>query len=69
MPISAKLFLHKAKETMQIALKEAAETEYWLEILTETDYIGKLESESIKNDCIELIKLLQSPGKTSKSTE
>jgi four helix bundle protein len=54
---------------MQIALKEACETEYWLDILTETGYIGTKESESITKDCQELARLLHATVKTSKSTE
>ena len=34
-----------------IALKEAAETEYWLELLHETEYITKAEYDSIAKDC------------------
>ncbi len=36
---------------INIALKEASETEYWLELLHETDYIQKHEFESIYADC------------------
>jgi len=43
---------------MNIALKEAAETEYWLELLHETDYIDADSFESIYRDCNELNKLL-----------
>lgn len=52
---------------MQISLKEASETAYWLELLFETDYISETEFQSIYNDCIELNKLLVSILKTSKS--
>ena len=41
-----------------IALKETAETEYWLELLHETEYITKAEYDSIAKDCSELAKLL-----------
>ena len=51
---------------LQIALKEASETQYWLEILTETDYLSQEESKSITADCIELAKLLHSSVKTAK---
>ena len=51
---------------MNIALKEASETEYWLEILNETDYIDKGLFESIYSDCTELIKILMSITKTQK---
>ena len=50
---------------MNIALKEANETEYWLELLQETDYITKEQFESIHSDNIELIKLLISIVKSS----
>ena len=50
---------------MNIALKEAAETEYWLELLYETEYLSKTEFDSIKEDCAEINKLLISIVKTS----
>ena len=43
---------------MNIALKEACETEYWLELLNATDYISDESFQSIYNDCQELIKML-----------
>ena len=49
-----------------IALKEAAETEYWLELLHETGYINKDEYGSIAGDCNELVRLLTSIVKTTK---
>jgi len=52
---------------MQIALKEASETEYWIDLLTETNYISENESKSILNDCQELARLLHATVKTSKS--
>lgn len=51
---------------MNTALKEACETEYWLEILHETNYISDKEFESIYDDCRELSKMLTSIVKTSK---
>jgi len=51
---------------MSIALKEANETEYWLELLNETDYLSKDIYESLYNDCNELNKLLISIIKSSK---
>lgn len=47
-------FVHK----LRIALKEAADTSYWLNILSETDYIYPKLYNSLNSDCIELIKLL-----------
>ena len=49
---------------MSIALKEANETEYWLELLHESDYIENEAFESIYNDCKEIIKILMSISKT-----
>ena len=43
---------------MSIALKEASETEYWLEILYRADYLSAKEYESIRADCAELNKIL-----------
>ena len=56
-------FIHK----LAIALKEANETEYWLNILKDVGYIDDRMFSSINKDCIELIKLLTSIIKTSKS--
>jgi len=54
---------------MNIALKEASETEYWLDLLYETEYINETEYNSIICDCVELIKLLTSIVKTSKKNK
>jgi four helix bundle protein len=54
---------------MNIALKEASESEYWLELLHETGYLSEAEFNSIMPDCGELNRLLISIIKTSnKST-
>lgn len=50
---------------MNIALKEASETEYWIDILHETDYITDKEFVSINNDLNEISRLLMSIVKTS----
>ena len=52
-----------------IALKEAAETEYWLELLYQTDVLTEPEFNSIRDDCVELIKLLTAIIKTKKASE
>lgn len=57
------------KAKMYIALKEAGETEYWLELLKETDYITNEQYESIYTDCNELNKLLTSITKTLKGNQ
>ena len=51
---------------MSIALKEASETEYWIELLYETEYISRTQFKSIYADNQELIKLLMSIVKSSK---
>ncbi|MFA5881882.1 MAG: four helix bundle protein [Eubacteriales bacterium] len=53
---------------MNIALKEASESEYWIELLTKTDYLTKSQSKKILNDCKEINKILSSIVKTSKKT-
>ena len=45
---------------LYIALKEANETEYWLELLYESDYIEEKQFKSIYADCKEIIKILMS---------
>ena len=47
-------FLNK----LNIALKEADETEYWLDLLHETKYLDDKQFQSLLNDCKELIALL-----------
>lgn len=51
---------------LSIALKEARETYYWLELLKKTDYLDLKKSESIIKDVDELIRLLHSIIKSSK---
>lgn len=50
-----------------IALKEADETLYWIELLYKTEYLSHEVYTSISEDCNELIKLLVSIIKTTKS--
>ena len=52
---------------MSIALKEASETEYWLELLNRTEYLTNGQYDSIKSDCSEVAKLLTAIVKTSKA--
>lgn len=47
-----------------IAQKECAETEYWLELLYESEYINKEEFDSIYADCQELMRLIVASTKT-----
>ena len=55
-------FLNK----LMIALKEANETKYWLELLHQSDYIDQAMYKSIEPDINELLKLLVSGTKTVK---
>ena len=55
-------FLNK----MNIALKEANETEYWLLLLKDTEYLSQDEFESINTDSSEILKLLISIVKSTK---
>ena len=54
-------------QKLSIALKEANETEYWLMLLKDSQYITEQSFLSIDTDCKELIKLLVSIIKSSKS--
>lgn len=51
---------------MYIAYKEAAETEYWLELLCESGYIEDDAFNSIYEDCQEILKVLAAITKTQK---
>ena len=51
---------------MQIALKETAETEYWLRLLSLTGYVDQRLGESLTNDCLELKRMLIASLRTSK---
>ena len=51
---------------INIALKEAAETEYWLRLLRATDYMAEKEFRSIYDDCEQVKKLLVSIVKSTK---
>ena len=51
---------------INIALKEAAETEYWLRLLHATDYLEDREFMSVYDDCVQVKKLLVAIVKTAK---
>ena len=51
---------------MSISLKEANETEYWLFLLKDTDFISENQFVNLQSDCKELIAMLVSTVKTSK---
>ena len=55
-------FIHK----LSISLKEANETEYWLDLLFETRYLTIEEFQNVKNKNTEILKILTSIINTSK---
>ena len=59
---SIKDFIHK----LSIGLKEINETEYWLDLLFASEFINDKMYNSLKKDCVELLKLLTASVKTSK---
>ena len=54
---------------MHIALKETAETEYWLRLLVLSDYITEKEGESLLKDCLEIKKILIATLNTAKDKQ
>ena len=54
---------------LSVALKEASETLYWLEILNETDIIASIQYESISNDVKIIIGTLVNIIKKLKQTD
>ncbi len=55
-------FIHK----LSIALKEANETDYWIDLLHQSGYFDETSFNSIKADLLEILKLLVSIIKSSK---
>jgi four helix bundle protein len=56
-------FIHKQK----IALKESNETDYWLNLLHDTEYVESKLFESMESDCKEIVAMLVSSVKKLKS--
>lgn len=54
---------------LQISLKEAAETEYWLRLLMLSEYITEQEGFSLLDDCLEIKRILVSTLKTTKEKQ
>ena len=52
---------------LSVALKEANETDYWLNLLHDSHYLNKVSFISMENDCGELIALLVSSIRTVKN--
>lgn len=57
-------FIHK----LTIALKEANETKYWLNLLKDTGFLNQTKFEALYSSCLELIRILVASIKTTKSS-
>ena len=51
---------------LSIALKEANETDYWISLLYDTNYLDKKIKDSFEKECNELIAILIASIKTTK---
>ena len=54
---------------MHIALKETSETEYWLRLLTMSEYLTSDMGDSLLTDCFELKRMLVASINTAKKEE
>ncbi|HCH28527.1 MAG TPA: four helix bundle protein [Ruminococcaceae bacterium] len=54
---------------LEIALKEASETGYWLELLFKTNYIDETTFKTLSNQCATIRTLLIASCKTAKSNQ
>ena len=52
---------------LHIALKETAETEYWLHILQKSEYLDDSMAASMLNDCLEIKRILITSINTAKN--
>jgi four helix bundle protein len=50
-----------------IALKECSETEFWLEVLHETNFLDEENFSSLISDCRELLSMIAAAVKTIKT--
>jgi four helix bundle protein len=51
---------------LSISLKETVETEYWLNLLRDTDYLTEAQASSMLDDCLELKAILTASIKSTK---
>ncbi len=56
-------FLHK----LSISLKESFETQYWIELLRDSEFVTPEQSDSLLMDCCELQKIMTASIKTIKA--
>lgn len=53
---------------MNVALKEATESDYWIDLLKESGYITETEYASLSNDCGKVMAVLTKIVKATKNT-
>lgn len=53
---------------LSIAYKEARETQYWIKLLRDTDYLSKEQSDSLLDDAEELLRIIGSIQKTIRNS-
>ena len=56
-------FIHK----LSIALKEAVETSYWLQLLRDSELLSRPEASQMLDKCVEIEKMLTASIKTAKN--
>ena len=54
---------------LHIALKETAETEYWLQVNRKSDYLDDTMASSLISDCLEIKRILISSINTAKGNQ
>lgn len=54
---------------LHIALKETAETEYWLRLLRKSGYLEEKTADSLLSDCLEIKRILIASVTTAKSRQ
>lgn len=59
---SKAVFVHE----MSTALQRASQTQYWLQLLRDAEYLDEKAFASIHDDCVELIRMLTSAVKTAR---
>ena len=55
------------RSALEIALKEASETDYWLELLYRTNYIDEQAYKALREQCTSIRVMLIASCKTAKS--
>lgn len=55
-------------QDMNIALRKAERTKYWLKLLFESEYLGDNQFTALNSDCVEIIKLLTAITKTTRNS-